>query len=71
MCRIRIQLLPKIKIPGRTTNDDPNIRSTFRITAGILRGAWLIIRALGAAWIDGGHPQGAGASDSDNACDIC
>ena len=84
MYRIRIQLPLKTKIPGRTTDDSPYVRSTFRIIAGIVRGAWLIIvrgawliivrgawlisRALGAARTEGGHPQGAGASD--DGCNI-
>ena len=74
--RIRIQLPLKTKIPGRTTDDSPNVRSTFRIIAGICRGAWLMIvrgawlisQAPGAARTEGGHPQGAGASD--DGCDI-
>ena len=38
ICRIRIQLPLKAKVPGRTTNDGPDVRPAFRIVAGIGRG---------------------------------
>ena len=51
----------------RTTDDGPDVRSTFCIIAGIVRGAWLISRAFGAARTEGGH---RGAGTARDTCDI-
>ena len=72
MYRIRIRLPLKTKVPGRNADDSPDVRSAFRVIAGIARGTGtrLIGRALGVARTEGGYPQRAGAGDASRGVDF-
>ena len=49
-----------ISVPGRTTNNGPNVRSAVRINAQANRGARLSSRAPAAAQTEGGAADGQG-----------